>query len=357
MAAGPPEPSNDTVTRAAIRRRRLGWPLVFGLALIAGAIFFALGDVKKFLAVAEDVQPLWLLVAIGATVGAYFCFTGALWTASHIGGHRSGFRELIPTSFVSQAVNNLLSSGGIGGLAIRIYGLGQVGIPPGAAAAISALTTICNDAVSAAGLVVGVVHLVKQGDLTDRAEAGIVALAVVLVSLLVAVFAAARNRRIRERVIDFVGLYAERISRKLGTRGEKVAVAGSFRTDLLGVFEKALARPRHMLKPAAWMAADLAFRILCLGAAFAAIGHPQPLPVLATGFVIGVSAGALSLVPGGIGVIEGSMAAVFSFLGVELEVAAVAVIVFRLAFYVVPLGLVAILFRPLLRRNALPAGQ
>jgi uncharacterized membrane protein YbhN (UPF0104 family) len=339
--------------------------VVLGLALLAGAAFFAVGDLRKFLAVASDVQPLWLLAAIGATLGAYVTFTGSLWSAAHIGGYKPRFVDVIPASFVSQAVNNLLSSGGLGGLAIRIYALGALGIPAGSAAAISAITTLSNDAVTTAGLIGGIVHLANEGDLSRRALLSIIAVLIVFLSAVSSVVIAIRVPRLRDRVLDFAGKYAARMARRLGVGGNTGAepaagtttTGGTFRTDLVRVFVLAMAQPRRLLVPVAWMILDVTFRVACLGCAFAAIGHPQHPIVLGTGFMVGISAGAISLVPGGIGVVEGSMAAVFSFMGVELEVAAVAVIVFRLAFYVMPLGAVAIFFRPLLRRNALPAGQ
>ena len=351
-----PEKPDDTATRAAKRRRAIGWPLVIGLALVAGAAFFALADVKKFRAIAVDVQPLWLLAAVVATVCAYLCFTGAFAAATKIAGQPRAFGPIVPTSFVSQAVNNLLSSGGLGGLAIRIYGLGQLGVPAGAATAVSAITTISNDVITALGLLLSIVYIINHSeDLSSRALYTLIALAFVAVGFVVGAITALRNPSVRGRIIDFIGRYAERLSAKLAKRGSAAMVSGSFREEMLAAFQSALAHPRRLVVPVAWMAFDVIFRVGCLWASFAAIGHPQPIRRVAAGFMIGISAGALSLVPGGIGVIEGSMAAVFSFVGVELEVAAVAVIVFRLAFYVMPLGAVALLFRPLLRgRSQLP---
>jgi len=345
--------SSTGLTRKAATPRRAWWPVALALALITLAGLFAIGDLKKFLAVASDVQPLWLVAAIGVTGLAYLSFTGALGYAARLCGFPRSYREILPTSFVSQAVNNLLSSGGLGGLAIRLYGLGQLGIPAGSAAAVSGVATLSNDVVGAVGLLGAVVYIINHSeDLSTRALYTLLALAATVAVLIAGMAIALRSPPIRARILGFIGKYAERIAQKFAQRGAGGVVAGSFREDLLHTFERAIAAPRKLFVPLLFMTTDLALRSVCLWAAFLAIGHPQPLRRVTAGFLIGISAGALSLVPGGIGVLDGSMAAVFSYLGVELEVAAVAVIVFRLAYYVVPLGAVAIFFRPLLRRRA-----
>jgi len=61
------------------------------------------------------------------------------------------------------------------------------------------------------------------------------------------------------------------------------------------------------------------------------------------GFGVGILFSLVSLVPGGLGVMEGSMTAVFVSLSVPLEPAVVAVLIFRLVYYVMPL-LVSVVF-------------
>jgi uncharacterized membrane protein YbhN (UPF0104 family) len=57
----------------------------------------------------------------------------------------------------------------------------------------------------------------------------------------------------------------------------------------------------------------------------------------------------VSLVPAGLGILEGSMAAVFASLDVPLEQAVVAVLIFRAAYYGLPLLASMLLARPTLR--------
>ena len=55
-----------------------------------------------------------------------------------------------------------------------------------------------------------------------------------------------------------------------------------------------------------------------------------------TGFAIGVTAGLVSMIPGGLGVQEGSMAGVYHLLGVPLQQAILASILFRVMYYFIP---------------------
>jgi uncharacterized membrane protein YbhN (UPF0104 family) len=55
------------------------------------------------------------------------------------------------------------------------------------------------------------------------------------------------------------------------------------------------------------------------------------------GFAIGMFFSIASLVPGGLGIMEGSMAAVFVGLGVQFEQAVVAILIFRAAYYGLPI--------------------
>src|SRR5207253_2166635 len=77
-----------------------------------------------------------------------------------------------------------------------------------------------------------------------------------------------------------------------------------------------LDRPHAMLAPTAYIVLDWAFTLLVLYAAFVAIGHPVQMSYVIAGFAIGMFVSIVSLVPAGLGVLEGSMAAVFATLDV-----------------------------------------
>jgi uncharacterized protein (TIRG00374 family) len=69
---------------------------------------------------------------------------------------------------------------------------------------------------------------------------------------------------------------------------------------------------------------------------FRAFNYHIPVNFLIIGFSIGQIIGILSMIPGGAGTMEGSMALVFVALGIPLETALSSIILFRLSFYILP---------------------
>ena len=69
---------------------------------------------------------------------------------------------------------------------------------------------------------------------------------------------------------------------------------------------------------------------------FYALGYLLNFGDLIAGFVIGIVSGVLSMIPGGLGIQEGSMAGIFTLLGSTFEQAILASILFRVVYYILP---------------------
>jgi uncharacterized protein (TIRG00374 family) len=106
--------------------------------------------------------------------------------------------------------------------------------------------------------------------------------------------------------------------------------------DLNEGFFKLARKPRYLLLI---IGATAIIWVLWIGVnylTFLTFGYTINIWYLVTGFSIGQVIGVLSMVPGGVGTMEGSMALVFVALGVPLETALGAIILFRLSFYIFP---------------------
>ncbi|HSB65608.1 MAG TPA: lysylphosphatidylglycerol synthase transmembrane domain-containing protein, partial [Anaerolineales bacterium] len=95
---------------------------------------------------------------------------------------------------------------------------------------------------------------------------------------------------------------------------------------------------------------DFASSITAMGFVFMALGTALKPAILVTGYVIGIMAGVVSMVPGGFGVQEGSMAGIYALLGIRLEQGVLAAILFRILYYLVPYFLILPFYRRLLSR-------
>jgi uncharacterized membrane protein YbhN (UPF0104 family) len=72
------------------------------------------------------------------------------------------------------------------------------------------------------------------------------------------------------------------------------------------------------------------------------------MSIVIVGFSIGIVLSIVSFVPGGLGIMEGSMSAIFVSLSVPLETAVIAVLIFRVAYYFLPMLISLFFFRGML---------
>lgn len=108
-------------------------------------------------------------------------------------------------------------------------------------------------------------------------------------------------------------------------------------------------RPLALAWPVGLVLLDRIARVAVVWICFQALGGDPGLGVVTTGFAVGVATGVMSMVPGGLGVQEGSMAGTYHILGVPLEEAVVASILFRVVYYMAPFGFSLAFYRSILR--------
>jgi len=124
----------------------------------------------------------------------------------------------------------------------------------------------------------------------------------------------------------------------------------SFFSDLDLAFSEGIERGRTridlILATLLLVALDWAAMIVSLNYCFAAFGPALAAGKLVSGFTVGIAAGALSLIPGGIGVQDGSMAGIFVIFGAPLEQAILALVLFRVLFYLLPFGVSFFFYNP-----------
>ncbi len=90
-------------------------------------------------------------------------------------------------------------------------------------------------------------------------------------------------------------------------------------------------------RPALGAGINVGFDMLTMYFLFVAAGHPVSLGVLLTGYGLPLLLGKLAfIVPGGVGVVEGSMAAIFNGLGVPGGVTVVVVLTYRILSFWLP---------------------
>jgi uncharacterized membrane protein YbhN (UPF0104 family) len=130
---------------------------------------------------------------------------------------------------------------------------------------------------------------------------------------------------------------AEAFWARLRGRPSQPAVVATVMADFFGAWDLLLRG--GWLRALAADAASILLDVLTLFCVFWAAGYTPSPGVLLAGYGLPNLAGKLSILPGGVGVIEGGMAALFAALGAPGEIVVVAVLGYRLLSFWIPVAL------------------
>lgn len=324
-------------------RRRLVLRLALAAAVLAAlAVAISslpgLGEVRDRLA---GASAGWLALALALQAASCLAFVAAF---RGVFCRRLPWRLSYEVGMAAQGTNVLLPSGGAGGLAVAAWALRRTGMPAERLArrtvAFYVLTSSVNfvtAAIAGTLLALGILAGADSLALTagPAAAAAVVVAAVVALPRLLA--------RARRRPRD-------------GRAGRVLAAAEAAIGD--GIADARLlvrtGSPLILAGAIGFMALDVA----ALGAAFAAIGAPPAVGVLALAYVLGQLGGLVPL-PGGVGGADGGLIAAFVLYGTPLGTAAAAVLAYRAFQLGLPalLGALAIVRLPAVVQRAPDVGE
>jgi uncharacterized protein (TIRG00374 family) len=234
-------------------------------------------------------------------------------------------------------VNYLVTSAGLSGFAVRMYLLAQHGVPSGRAVLISLVQTFLTNFTLLFFVLLGFVTLLWQSNLPAAVIVAAGVVTFVFAALLLYGLVLIYRPRLRRRTLFLLADWTHRLLRRLGPAWTPGRVhAWRFQHNLNRGLEFLLARKERMRGPAVWILLDWIFMLGILWSAFVVVNHPVPPAVVVVGFAVGIALTLVPFIPGGLGVMDFSMAGIFVSLGVPLEPAAVAVLIYRVAYYVVP---------------------
>ena len=323
-------------------RRRLGLIIVVVFILIG--VLVAAMDAEEALHILRHPLWRWVPLALLYTCVSYLCLSAGFSTINTIFGIRIRQRDQMEIGFVAFSLNNLVSVGGLAGYSLRLFLLRRRGMASGDIVGASLVHSYVNHLVMMSLLPAGLVYILVNHPLgqtrtVEFALAAALSLLVVVITTILLLNRAARSRAVR---------VAEWAAKKLLHRDVSEATQ-RLQATIAGGVAAIRRRPSLMLVPLLLVALDWTMSVLALGACFETLRTPVHPGVLLTGFAIGVSVGLLSMLPGGLGAQEGSMAGVFVLLGVGYERALLAAMLFRVIYYVIPFAASLVLYSRLLR--------
>jgi hypothetical protein len=324
-------------------------PLLFVVALGVGlgllALLVFLSDGRELIRTAASIEPGLLVLPIVLTLLSYAAMSRSYQQIADAAGVSLGFAEWLRITFVSNTVNYLVTSAGLSGFAVRMFLLSQRGVPSGRCVLISLVQTFLTNFTLLIFVAIGFATLVLKHDLAPVALGAASFAVAAFVGLLAYAVVLIYHRRLRRRTLLFCADLIHRVLRRVAPRFTPRRVGlWRFQHNLNEGLEFLFSRKERMVAPAFWITLDWAITLAILWAAFRSVHYPIAPGLVVIGFAVGILLSLVSLVPGGLGVMEGSMTAVFVSLSVPLEPAIVAVLIFRVSYYVVPLLISFFLF-------------
>ena len=334
-------------------RRWIVLAVLIGVAILVFVVTRA--DLRQLAETTSNIQPWLLLLPALATVGSYLTMARSYQLIAATAGWPIGFMDMLRITVVANTANYLLSTGGLSGFALRMYLFTRRGIPAGSAVLISLVQTVLTNLVLLVFVIGGFMLLLLSHSLMGRDLVVAVTLLIGFTIVVVLTMVAIVRRRWRRRVVTRLTKLIQRGLRRFAPhRKDERRRLLQLQRKLHAGLDFLLARPHEMIAPTAYIVLDWLFTLLVLYTAFIAIGHPVGMSYVIAGFSIGIFLSMVSLVPGGLGVLEGSMTAVFASLDVPIEHAVVATLIFRVAYYGLPLLATVVFARSTLRVATTP---
>jgi putative heme transporter len=311
------------VGAAPERRRRPRWRLLLGAAVVAllgveaAVVAPTLGGALSALA---GAHLGWVAVAVLAEAVSMDLFARMRRRLLAAAGLRVGVRETTAAVYVANAVHRTVPGGAAFSTAYVYRWMRE----RGAGAATGTWVLLAGGLVSTSALAA----LAVIGPLLVGATTGWVALAVDL-ALVVALVVAARALRRRPDLPLVAGRrllrWANRVLRRPAERGVDALERG------VRQLRSVRPHPRDWAAAVAYGTGNWVFDGVCLAAAAVAVGaHGLTLPLLLITYTTGMAAAGISLLPGGLGVVDAAMVLALVAGHIPVATALPAVLLYRL---------------------------
>jgi uncharacterized protein (TIRG00374 family) len=334
-----PEESAEYLPVSADSVRSSRWVRwAFALGIVAFGAIFVFADPRELWAVLVRADPLLLTLPLLCMVASYLTMARSYQGIAIAAGCSVSLVEMLKITFVANSMNYLVATGGLSGFAVRMYFFTRSGMASQTAVIVSLAQTFLTNCTLLAFVLVGFAYVFSSQTLQGSA---LVAATILLVLAIIAAVLAGLlllHPRLRRRTLFWIAQSAYWILHRLTPhRVPPRTHIWRYQFNLNRGIAFLLSRKRAMVEPLVYIILDWFLTILILYTSFLSVQHWIGFGEVIVGFAVGIVLSFASLIPGGLGVMEGSMAAVFSSMGVPFETAVVAVLLFRVAYYLVPL--------------------
>jgi len=318
---------------------------VLVLAITVLGVVLVASDWQDMRQVLVEADWRFLPLVLLFTFFSYTFYSYAYASVSQLLGIQMGKRELAEVCFISTVVNHVLTTGGVVGYSLRYLLMKMYNVTLKDVLTSSILHYYLTSLDMLTFLPLSFIYLLLNATVPRGVAIAIGVMTVLFGFVLILITGLVLFPSRRRPVISLLA----RLGRKILHRDYITWLTQLDETLTRGT-EAIRNKPIRLVWIMLLTLLDFACSIIAMGFVFEALGPPVKAGALITGYVIGIMAGLLSMIPGGLGVQEGSMAGIFAFLGVRLEQAVLAAILFRILYYLLPYFLILPFYNRLLRR-------
>jgi len=286
------------------------------------------------------------LAALLVVIISYLCLNYAYVLVNRAFGITTGWWKLFEVGMVSAALNNILGFAGVAGHSLRVQLIKGKDFDAGAVMAASIFHSYLNIVMLLLMLAMGLLTLLFSHIVYGGSAIGLGLISGFLVFFLISSTAIIFIPWLKSKVLRFTNT-----AWHFFTHRNITSFLKDFDEGLTHGLVTLKGRPRELIILLIMMAGEWAFQAVSIWFCFGALGNAPGLGILLSGFGIGISAGNLSWVPGGLGVQEASMAGIYALLGLSFAQAALVAILFRVVYDFIPFFITLPLYGRLIRKG------
>lgn len=308
--------------------------LIIAIAAVLAifGIIVALLDYQKISRLLARTDVNYIYLALLFTAVSYLAQSLSFWAANRIFQIKIPFAELLEIGFVSSVLINILSAAGVPGHTYRVLTMKRGEVSAGDVTAVSIFHSYFNNAVFFLLMPFAITYVLWTNLFTVKESISLAAASALFLALFVLSTAALFKKKFREALLRLAGAIA-------GAANKKYNISPFFANFSAATERGKIYSLKHrfmLFLLVFFLLLDWITMIMAFGYCFSAFGEKIVFGKLLVGFTAGIVAGAVSLIPAGLGFQEGSMAGAFVILGLSLETAVLAILLFRTVYYLFP---------------------
>ena len=295
-------------------------------------------DLRRLVENFQDIHLFWGPLVILTSALSYLCIAAVLHRLLRSMGHTLPFASSFRISLISCTLNYVMTIGGLSGVAAKVYLLAKEKIPPSKTLSISMVHGFLTNTVAVIFIYLGFFFIYSEYKLSTREkEVGVI---ILLIAFLLSwitiqtIIHESFRKKLWQLCIWVVFLFCREVHHPHWLNQERAQVFfENFNRSMNAIVKNA----SILLAPAMYAMLDWVLMFFCLKCSFLAVRYPVDNMTLMVGFSVGIFLNLFSLTPASIGLMEGSMAAAFYFMGLDYDRALLAILIYRFAYYYLPI--------------------